>query len=217
MDSQESRSSHEELAEAALALAAARGDRASLERLLMAHYDRLAQRIASKLPPRLRATQAVEDILQLTFLQAFRDIDRFESRPDAGFGDWIAQTADNRLLDAIKHHDRAKRGGNMQQAPSEIQADSRVLSLLDWIAADDTSPASVAARGEAVAALHVALASLPRDQRAAIELRLLEGKSLEETAAELQRTPDAVRGLVHRGKEELKAALGRASQWFSRK
>src|SRR5262245_14162617 len=144
MESQESRSAHEELAEPELVAAATGGDRASLERLLLAHYDRLAQRVASKLPPRLQATQAVEDILQLTFLQAFRDISRFEPRPDAGFGDWLAQIADNRLLDAIKHEVRAKRGGDLQRAPSEIQGESRVLSLLDWIAADDTSPQSAA-------------------------------------------------------------------------
>jgi RNA polymerase sigma-70 factor (ECF subfamily) len=217
MEFQESPSPHEQLDEPALVALAMGGDRASLERLLLAHYDRLAERIGSKLPPRLQATQAVEDILQLTFLQAFRDIGSFQSREDAGFGDWLARIADHRLLDAIKHHDRAKRGGDMQRAPSEIQGDSSVLSLLDWIAADDTSPPSAAARAEAVAALHVALASLPSDQRAAIQLRLLDGKSLEETATELERTPDAVRGLVQRGKEELKAALGRASRWYGGK
>ena len=207
----------EQFTEAALAAAAAGGDRVALERLLLAHYDALAARMAHKLPPRLQATHAVEDILQLTFLQAFRDIGRFEAREDASFGDWLARIAENRLLDAIKQHDCAKRGGDLQRVADFTRDDSRSASHLDWIAADQTSPGSAVARGEALHALEIALAALPADQREAIRLRHLEGQSLEAAAAAMGRSPDAVRGLVQRGKQALEAALGRASQWLSSK
>jgi RNA polymerase sigma-70 factor (ECF subfamily) len=203
--------------EPALVAAAVGGDRFALERLLLAHYDDLARRIGAKLPPRLQATQAVEDILQLTFMQAFRDIGGLEQREGATFGDWLARIAEHRLLDAIKQHDRQKRGGDRQQVENAACNDSRILSLWDWIAAADTSPSSVAAREEALQALSVALAALPDDQRVAIRLRLLDGKSLEETATELGRTPDAVRGLIHRGKQQLAEAMGRASNWLKSK
>src|SRR5687767_9841802 len=101
--------------ERALVAAAIGGDRGALERLLLAHYDMLASRVAARLPARLQATQAVEDILQVTFCQAFRDIGRFEQRDDATFGNWLARIAENRLLDAIKQHDCAKRGGDLQR------------------------------------------------------------------------------------------------------
>lgn len=205
------------LAEPALVAAAVGGDRVALERLLLAQYDSLAERIGTKLPPRLQATQAVEDILQLTLLQAFRDIGQFEQRSDATFGNWLACIADNRLCDAIKQHDRVKHGGDLRRLEDAAGNDSSILSLWDWIAAADTSPGSIVAREEAVQALQVALAALPNDQRAAIRMRFLEGKSLEETASALDRTPDAVRGLVHRGKEQLLAAMGRASKWLKSK
>jgi len=217
MPTQDGHRDGESLEEAALVRAATGGDRASLERLLLANYDALARRLAAKLPSRLQATQAVEDILQLTFFQAFRDIARFEPRGGAGFGDWLARIADNRLLDAIKQHDRVKRGGERQKLEDAAAAESSVMSLLDWIAANDTSPASVVARGEAIAALHVALASLPHDQHEAIRLRLLEGKSLDEAARAMGRSSDAVRGLVQRGKQQLQTAMGRASRWLSTK
>jgi len=197
-----------------LVAAAVAGDRVALERLLLAHYDHLAGRIASRLPARLQATHAVEDILQVTFSEAFRDIGRFEQRDDASFGNWLACIAEHRLLDAIKQHDGAKRGGDLNRVGDAARDESRILSLWDWIAADDTSPSSVVARCEALCALNVALATLPHDQREAIRLRLLEGKSLDETAIALGRTPDAIRGLVHRGKQQLQAAMGRASQWL---
>jgi RNA polymerase sigma-70 factor (ECF subfamily) len=217
MPTRDDRSHCESQPDAALVAAAAGGDRASLERLLLSQYDALARRIAARLPPRLQATHAVEDILQLTFFQAFRDLASFQTRSGAGFSDWLAKIADNRLLDAIKEHDRAKRGGDRQKIETAAECESQVLSLLDWIAANDTSPGSVIARGEAIAALHVALASLPHDQHEAIRLRLLDGLSLEEAAKKLGRSPDAVRGLVQRGKEKLQAALGRASRWLSTK
>ena len=217
MASQADQSSSELPVDSELVTAAVAGDRVALERLLLAHYDNLERRIGAKLPQRLQSTQAVEDILQLTFLQAFRDIGRFEQRADATFGDWLARIAENRLCDTIKQHDRKKHGGDFRRIEDAVRDDSRLLSLWEWIASDDTSPGSVAARGEALHALQVALAALPCDQREAIRLRLLEGKSLEEVAAVMRRTSDAVRGLVHRGKQGLLAAMGRASRWLKSK
>jgi RNA polymerase sigma factor (sigma-70 family) len=73
------------------------------------------------------------------------------------------------------------------------------------------------ARRDAVLAVQVAVAGLPADQREAVRLHLLEGKSLQETAVAMDRTKSAVRSLIHRGKQKLSEALGRASLWFSSK
>jgi RNA polymerase sigma-70 factor, ECF subfamily len=200
--------------ETTLVAAAVAGDRGALERLLLAHYDELAQRVAAKLPARLQATQAVEDILQVTFSQAFRDIGRFEPRAEGSFGKWLAKIAENRLVDAIKQHDCEKRGGGMRQVANAGENDSRVLSLWDWLAAEEDSPSSVVARDEALAALQVALASLPADQQEAIRLTHLDCKSVAEVAAAMGKTEGAVRGLVHRGKQQLQAVMGRASRWL---
>jgi RNA polymerase sigma-70 factor (ECF subfamily) len=207
---------HNRLESESLAAAIA-GNRVALERLLLAHYDDLARRIGTKLPARLRSTQAVEDILQLTFFHAFRDIGRFEPRPGATFRDWLHRIADNRLYDAIKQHDRKRHGGDLHRIQEGERADGSVRSLWECIAGGDCSPASVAAQSEALQALQVALAGLSAEQRTAIQMHLLEGKSLAETAAALGRTPDAVRGLVHRGKQALHDSMGRASLWLKSK
>ena len=114
-------------------------------------------------------------------------------------------------------HQRDFHGGDLRKVEDSPSSDSQIVSLLDWIAADDTSPPSAMVRAEALQALQVALAALPEDQRAAIQLQQLDGKSVEETAAALGKTPGAIRGLVHRGKLELVAALGRASKWLKSK
>ncbi len=55
------------------------------------------------------------------------------------------------------------------------------------------------------------IAQLPEDYRHAVQLRLLEGRSLEEVAEAMDRTPRAVQGLIDRAKKKMRADLGRLS------
>ena len=52
-----------------------------------------------------------------------------------------------------------------------------------------------------------ALASLPENQRRAIELHHLQGWTLAEIARDLETTKAAVAGLLHRGLKALRAGL----------
>jgi RNA polymerase sigma-70 factor (ECF subfamily) len=52
-----------------------------------------------------------------------------------------------------------------------------------------------------------ALAQLPEAQRCAVELRHLQGWSLNAVAAHMKRTPAGVAGLLHRGILKLRALL----------
>jgi RNA polymerase sigma-70 factor (ECF subfamily) len=53
-----------------------------------------------------------------------------------------------------------------------------------------------------------ALAELPDDQRAAVELKHLKGYSLEEVARQLGRTKASVAGLLFRGLRRLRELMG---------
>ncbi len=92
-----------------------------------------------------------------------------------------------------------------------------VPGLDEMLSARDRTPSQSIARREAVGAVQVAIAGLPDDYQQAIRLRYFEGKSLAETAAGMDRTPGAVRGLLDRAKEKMLAALGRASLYLSQK
>jgi RNA polymerase sigma factor (sigma-70 family) len=74
----------------------------------------------------------------------------------------------------------------------------------------------MAATKEAIQALEVHIAGLPQEHRRAVQLNYLQGRSLEETATALGRSPAAVRGLLYRAKQRLRVALGRSSRWFGR-
>jgi len=65
--------------------------------------------------------------------------------------------------------------------------------------------------------VQVGIAGLPDDQREAIWLHHLSGKSIEETAAAMDRTPASVRGLLQRARQALRDALVRSTLWLSKK
>jgi RNA polymerase sigma-70 factor (ECF subfamily) len=89
--------------------------------------------------------------------------------------------------------------------------------LVAQLADDAERPSQAVARHQAAAALQVSLASLPDDQRCAVELRYLDGKSEHEVAAAMGRTRDAVHGLVVRARVTMRELLGHSSRWFYRK
>ncbi|MHC4064236.1 MAG: RNA polymerase sigma factor [Planctomycetota bacterium] len=205
-------------AELDLIARAVAGDAFALERLLLAYYDRLCRRVARKLPVRLRGTVAAEDILQQTFVEAFQGIGSFRPQGKWAFYRWLVTIADHRLQDAVKAQRAAKRGGGRADADQAAKpALESTDELIELLAGPHHTPSQSAARHEAVGAVQVALASLKADHRRALELRYFQGLPAAEVAKAMNRTPHAVHNLCHRGLKELRAVLGRSSQFFTRK
>jgi RNA polymerase sigma-70 factor, ECF subfamily len=204
------------VAEKDLVAAAIDGDAVALERLLFANFSELERYVGPKIPDDVRQLVGTEDVLQEVLTQAFRDIRQFEHRTEGGFLAWLKTIADHRVTDALKRVRRKKRGGNRHRVTAaDVVNTSTMATLFDLICADSHLPDKSAARREAECALQVALAGLPEDQRDAIHANFLQGKDVEQIAIDMGRTPDAIRGLIHRGKKNLADAMGRSSRWLS--
>ncbi len=205
-------------AETDLIARAVAGEEPALERLLLAHADRLRAHIGRKLPAALRSVVAEDDIIQETFIDAFRRIGLFQPHGDSAFYNWLVVIADHRLQDAIKAQQADKRGGG--RAREELRGDrwgESVDELIELLAGPAHTPSQSAARHEAVSAVQVGLASLKEDYRRAIQLRHVRRLSVAEAARVMGKTPDAVRNLCRRGLEELRTVLGRSSQYLTRR
>ncbi len=194
------------------------GEPLALERLLMAHHRSLTALIDAKIPATLRSYLSAEDLLQETFTEAYRGIGAF--RPDGpnAFIKWISTIAEHRVLDAIRAHKAAKRGGG--RAPMTGAAnddDSGVLALLDLVAIHERSPSRSAAGHEAVSAVRSAIEKLKPDYRTAIQYRYLDGLSVADAAARMNRTERAIHKLCSRGLQRLRESLGDASKYLTRK
>lgn len=191
------------------------GDQPALERLLLDHYGPLAAHLARRLPASAGLALEVEDLIQQTFANAFVRMPQFQLSGDATFLAWLITIGENQLRDALRAQQRQKRGGG-GVAPA-IDPDAKWALLVEAACGASPTASALLAREEAACAVQVAVAALPTDQREAICLRYFEGRSLDETAARMQRTTGAVRGLVDRAKQALREALDRASLYLSGK
>ena len=87
------------------------GDPEALAELLWSQFDRLAIRIGHKLPVALQGVIPIEDILQATFVEVWKNITTFERDDDEALFGWMTTIANNKLIDRIRSERAVKRGG----------------------------------------------------------------------------------------------------------
>ncbi len=191
------------------------GDQVALERLMMAHHSRLSADLGQDFPVDMRALISVDDVLQETYLCAFRDIRSFQPRGRGAFYRWLERIAEHRLLDAIKAERAVKRGGGRvkAEAPTGREPGS-VVGWLEMLAVYERTPSQSAAGHEAVAMIQSALGDLKEEYREALRLRYVEGLPVSEAAARMKRTEGAVCLLCHRALRRLRQDLGSSTRFF---
>jgi RNA polymerase sigma-70 factor (ECF subfamily) len=172
-----------------LVQAAQGGDRVALERLLDRYQERVRRIVRLRLGGALRPHVESGDIVQQVLLDAFRSLDRYEARDEAGFLAWLAGIVEHRIRDAADYHASAKRDV-ARATPLEGSESGPAAALVDGRA----TPPERAAQSEQVERLEECLAVLPEGDREIIVLRDYIGLSWGEVA---ERTgcpsPDAAR------------------------
>jgi RNA polymerase sigma-70 factor (ECF subfamily) len=143
------------------------------------------------------------DLVQQTCLSAVRHIGQFDGVSEAAFVAWLRTIHQNNIRTAIRDHLIAqKRAAGREFTPADEQSIDQSL-----VAASESSPSQRLMRGESAVRLAAALQDLPDDQREAVRLRYLEGRSLAEIAERLDRSVVAAAGLVKRGLIQLRTLM----------
>jgi len=145
------------------------GDARALRQL----YDRCAPVALAVAQRILRSREEAEDVLQETFLEAWRSAERFDARRGTAAA-WLIAIARSRALDRIR-----ARGSSERAAQALAREDATPVPL-------PIEPAEARQDRERIQA---ALASLPPEQRTVLELAYFEGLTQSEIAA---RTGDAL-------------------------
>lgn len=158
-----------------------------------------------QIDPRLRARLDPSDLVQQTLLKAHGNRDQFRGRSDAERAAWLRAILANEIVDALRKFDR-QRGARHRSLEQALERSSACLESL--LASDRSAPDAPALRHERLLGLAAALARLPEDQRAAVELHHLQGLSVPEAARHIGRTPSAVASLLYRGLKALRSSLG---------
>jgi RNA polymerase sigma-70 factor (ECF subfamily) len=191
------------------------GDHVALERLLLTHYDALLRHIERRLPASIQGVVSPQDVLQQAFIAVFRHVGQFRGDSPTAFYSWLKTIAEHAVRDAVKTAQRKKRGAGIRQIHASQPADaSTVTNLADRLSQPAPTPSQSVARREVVQAVQIAMANLPEDYQRAVRLRYFDGKSVEQAAEAMGRSPGAVRGLIDRAKGKLRAAIGRLSVYL---
>lgn len=187
--------------------------------------------MASKIEPALRVRIEAEDVLQQAYIVAFRAIRRPEAdeADDGGrsvversvdahqptdktypnfdsvehFVSWLEQIALHRLQDMQRAARRQKRDAGRELA-AHTDLTGSYPDLVQRLAADDATPSRMFARDEAIALMMSCLARLTDDQREVVRMRFIEDVDVEDIARRLERSPDAIYMLCHRGLRALR-------------
>lgn len=176
------------------AIAQIRAGNADAFRVLVERHSRSVFRLAFRMTGN---QQDAEDLVQETFLRAFRQIRRFDGR--AGFGTWLYRIAANCSLDLI----RARKRRQEQQTPVDEEGQEAAAAAVSEL----PTPDRLAFSGELQQLLRPALDRLSATERTAFVLRHYEGMCIEEISQALGVQPGAAKHSVFRAVQKLRQAL----------
>ncbi|MEW6249124.1 MAG: RNA polymerase sigma factor [Planctomycetota bacterium] len=190
------------------------GDAAALRPLLEQHGPQVRAVIRRKIAPRWQALLDEDDVMQVTYLEAFLHIEQLVARDPASFATWLMRIAENVLHDTIRELERQKRAPAVNPGPTPGADDSRIV-LLAALGRTSSTPSRRAARDEAAGILDCVMRKLPPDYQTVVQLVDLEGRTLAEAATAMGRSVGAVHMLRLRAHRRLRELLGSESRYFS--
>jgi RNA polymerase sigma-70 factor (ECF subfamily) len=185
--------------------AARAGRREAYERLFATYRAELEREIGRH--PALPGPDR-SDLVQDALVDAVRAFERFEPRGPGSFGRWLAKILQNRVRASRRERRRDKRDVRREVRAEALAATSEPEVLP---AASITSPSGGAARREENEQVLRALEHLAPDHREVIRLVKLEELSIDEVAARMGRSANAVKKLLARALVELRGVLGKAA------
>jgi len=185
-----------ELTDAAFVTKARAGDSDAF-RVLVERHGRSLFRLAFRMTGN---EQDAEDVVQESFLRAYKQLARFDDR--ASFGTWLYRIAANCSLDLLRS--RKRRSEHQEQA---ADAGPEVEDAVVSLPSADPSPERLALSGEVRERLTEAMNDLSATERTAFVLRHFEGMCVEDVSRVLECQPGAAKHSVVRAVQKLRRAL----------
>lgn len=171
------------------------GDRAEFSRLVDTYSGKI-YRLAIKM---LNHPQDAEDILQETFLKAYRYLPEFDGR--SKLSTWLYRIATNEALMFIRRH-KAQLVSIDEQVETD-DGDMEPTAIIDWCC----MPESELMSSEGRAYLDLAIQKMPESLRLVFLLRDIESLSTAETAEALGLSETAVKTRLSRARMYLREEL----------
>ena len=181
--------------EAGGAVERARSGDSDAFRLLVEQHSRAIFRLAFRMTGN---EQDAEDVVQETFLRAYKQLDRYEAR--SSFSTWLFRIASNYSLDLIRmrkrHEEKRERGSKAEER-----------DILQTISVNAPGPDRIAHSNQVQARVNEALNELSDQERTAFVLRHFEGLSIDEIGETLGTGTNATKHSIFRAVQKLRRSL----------
>ena len=171
------------------------GDRAEFARLVDA-YSGVIFRLGMKM---LNNSQDAEDVLQETFIKAYKALPRFDGR--SSLSTWLYRIATNESLMIIRRRKHVE--VSIDEPHKSMEQDFEPMQIIDFCCLPEDELMSVESREH----LDQAAAQLPPNLRVVFLLRDIEGLSTRETAQVLEISETAVKTRLSRARLRLRQQL----------
>jgi RNA polymerase sigma-70 factor (ECF subfamily) len=187
----QSKGSEMEMTDAAAVSRAKTGD-AEAFRLLVEKHSRTIFRVAYRMTGN---EHDADDVVQESFLRAYKQIERFEER--ANFGTWLHRIAINCALDLLRARTRENKAEGL------MDGEGQTLELKS----EDPQPDRIVLSAELQRHVAKALERLTGNERTAFILRHFEGMPVEEIGRTLGIQVNAAKHTIFRAVRKLRVAL----------
>ncbi len=177
----------------AATVALARDGDSEAFRALVDRHSRAVYRLAYRMTG---SAQDAEDVVQETFLKAYKQLGRFESR--ANFSTWLHRIAVNCSIDLMRsrpHREAGHDAADLDQLGTDDQVQRQV------------SPERLMLSTEVQDRVAGAMTLLSAMERAAFALRHFEGQSIEEISRALGLKTNATKHSIFRAVKKMRVAL----------
>lgn len=173
------------------------GDEQAFEILVRTHGGRMLA-VARRF---VRNEEDAQDIVQSSYLSAFRSVGQFEGQ--CLIGTWLHRIVVNTALMKLRSRRRKPETGIDDLLPTFQEDGHHVEQFSDWCAPAD----ELMQRAETRAIVRECIDQLPDNYREVLILRDIEELSTEESARALAMTPTAVKVRLHRARQALSTLL----------
>lgn len=165
---------------------AKKGDREALDALVTCYWQPIYRLIYSK----IRNEEDAKELTQDTFMKAFRALPNYQIL-DVSFKSYLGRIALNLVIDFWR-----KRG----RSPQQVDISGYEQSIIDHKENPEEYTLRLAGQEE----MGVLVEKLPSEQRQAVELRVILGLSLRDTAIEMKKSEPAIKMLQQRALKNLR-------------
>jgi RNA polymerase sigma-70 factor (ECF subfamily) len=171
------------------------GDRVEFARLVEANYE-MIYRLAIRM---VNDPQDAEDILQETFLKAYRHLKGFDGR--SRLSTWLYRIATNEALMFLRR--KKLDTVSIDETPDAAEGDQEPMQIVDWCCMPEEEMMS----SEAKSYLDQAIGKLAPNLRVVFVLRDIQGLDTQEVSQVLDLSETAVKTRLSRARMQLREEL----------